>query len=75
VIGDKGGELAARNKQGKFVLLHLSLSRKRWPVRRSCRSFERRSEVGERRHRRERRERKTPSAIRFPISTDQRDAI
>jgi hypothetical protein len=29
----------------------------------------------ERRHRRERRERKTPNAERFPISTDQRDAI
>jgi hypothetical protein len=33
-------------------------SGKRRPVRRSCRSFERRSEVGERPHRRERRERK-----------------
>jgi hypothetical protein len=47
------------------VLSDLSvLSRKRRPVRRSRRSFERRSEVGERRHRRERRERKTPSAKR-----------
>jgi len=43
---------------------HSSFFWKRRPVRRSCRSFERRSEVGERRHRRERRERKTPSAKR-----------
>jgi lactate/malate dehydrogenase, NAD binding domain/lactate/malate dehydrogenase, alpha/beta C-terminal domain len=43
-------------------VIEAHLSRKRRPVRRSCRSFERRSEVGERRHRRERRERKTLSA-------------
>jgi L-lactate dehydrogenase len=43
-------------------VIEAHLSRKRRPVRRSCRSFERRSEVGERRHRRERQERKTLSA-------------
>jgi hypothetical protein len=50
------------------------LSRKRRPVRRSRRSFERRSEVGERRHRRERRERKTPGAKRRTLSYLQRPA-